>query len=134
VGVFLNRAIEARIANRLIGRYFGVGGATSARINSEENFNLSIIILIPEMQGAPKKTSGRSSSQVRPVARHFVCRKDSTPFLHSHGGVGYRSNHGTCARILTNAEQGVRSDEAVPAKFLTVALLGAILTLKTDPK
>jgi hypothetical protein len=27
------------------------------------------------MQGAPKKTSGRSYSQVRPVARHFVCGK-----------------------------------------------------------
>jgi len=30
------------------------------------------------MQGAPKKTSGRSYSQVRPVARHFVCQENST--------------------------------------------------------
>jgi hypothetical protein len=29
------------------------------------------------MQGAPKKTSGRSYSQVRPVARHFVCEGNS---------------------------------------------------------
>ena len=31
------------------------------------------------MQGAPKKTSGRSYSQVRPVARHFVCIKGCIP-------------------------------------------------------
>ena len=31
------------------------------------------------MQGAPKKTSGRSYSQVRPVARHFVCYRGCIP-------------------------------------------------------
>jgi hypothetical protein len=31
------------------------------------------------MQGAPKKTSGRSYSQVRPVARHFVCWEGCIP-------------------------------------------------------
>jgi len=34
------------------------------------------------MQGAPKKTSGRSYSQVRPVARHFVCPKEQHPSCH----------------------------------------------------
>jgi hypothetical protein len=34
------------------------------------------------MQGAPKKTSGRSYSQVRPVARHFVCHNTLHPLCH----------------------------------------------------
>src|SRR5450631_4809105 len=35
------------------------------------------------MQGAPKKTSGRSYSQVRPIARHFVWRREEHPSCHS---------------------------------------------------